>query len=109
MKLSRVLRPAQRIMPVGSVATVAATSLVATSGTTTVATKEGPAGAPTTSAVKEWRGGGTASLMNVDQSTVPALGTSTYERRTLRQINRVRRDHHLRALRFATCPNKVAN
>ena len=109
MKLSRALRPAQRIVTVGIVATVAATSLVAASGTTTGAKKEGPARAPTTSAVKEWRGAGTAPLVNVDQAAVPAMGTSTYEHRTLRQINRVRRNHHLRALSFAKCPNKVAN
>lgn len=109
MKLDRVLRPAQRILTATIVATVAATSLVAGSGAGPMASKEGPGHAPATSAMKEWRGGSTTPLRTVDQAAVPALGTSDYEHRTLKQINRVRRSHHLRALRFAACPNRVAN
>lgn len=109
MLLNRVLRPAQRILTVTVVATVAATTLVAGAGSSSMAAKEGPAHAPATSAMKEWRGAGTAPLVTVDQATVPAMGTSDYEHRTLRQINRVRHNHHLGALRFAACPNRVAN
>jgi uncharacterized protein YkwD len=109
MFLTRALRPAQRIVTATIVVTVATTSLIAGGGVSSMAKKEGPAQAPATSAMKEWRSGGSPALVTVDQAAVPALGTSDYEHRTLRQINRVRHNHHLRALRFATCPNKVAN
>jgi len=108
MLIDHVLRPAQRILTVSLVATVAATTLVA-GGSSSTAMKEGPAHAPATSAMKEWRGSDTAPLVTVAQATVPAMGTSDYEHRTLAQINRVRHNHHLRALSFASCPNRVAN
>ncbi len=109
MKISRVLRPAQRILTATVVVTVATTSLVAASDTSVQAKKEGPSRAPSTSAMKEWKSNGRAALVTVDQAATPAMATGTYERRTLRQINRVRRNHHLRTLRFAPCANRVAN
>jgi uncharacterized protein YkwD len=109
MKLTHVLRPAQKMLTGALVATVAATCLVSASGSGTLAKKEGPAQAPATSAMKEWHSKGTAPLVNVAQSASPAMGASTYERATLSNINRVRHAHHLRSLSFAPCANRVAN
>ena len=123
MKITRVLRPAQKILTATIVATVAATCLVSATGSSSLAKKEGPGKAPSSSAMKEWRvrpgdktlamkewrSKGPAPLVNVAQSASPALGTSDYEHRTLRQINRVRHNHHLRRLTFQSCANRVAN
>ena len=123
MKITRVLRPAQKILTATIVATVATTCLVSATGSSSLAQKEGRAKAPTSSAMKEWkarpgdktlamkewRSKGSTPLTNVAQSASPALGTSDYEHRTLRQINRVRHNHHLRRLTFQSCANRVAN
>jgi uncharacterized protein YkwD len=121
MKITRVLRPAQKILTATLVATLATTCLVSASGAGSLAKKEGNGKAPSSSAMKEWRvrpgdktlamkewrSKGSVSL--VDQSATPALGTSDYEHRTLRQVNRVRHNHHLRRLTFQSCANRVAN
>jgi uncharacterized protein YkwD len=122
MNITRVLRPAQKILTTTIVATLATTCLFS-AGSSSLAKKEGPGKAPSSSAMKEWRvspgdktlamkewrSKGSAPLVNVAQSASPALGTSDYEHRTLRQINRVRHNHHLRRLTFQSCANRVAN
>ena len=124
----RVLRPAQKILSGAIVAAVATTCLVSASttnastpsgesGHSSVATKEWKtkewkvAPGSQTLATKEWksRTQSSSSIGLVAQSAFPALSTRTYEQRVLRHVNRVRHNHGLRALTFASCANRVAN
>ena len=134
--VERVLRPAQKILTGTVVASVATACLVSASTTTsaapsgesgnhTVATKEWKVAPGQRSlATKEWkvaRGdrvlatkewkirAQVAPIEMVAQSAFPAMSTSTYERRVLRHVNRVRHGHGLRALTFAPCTNQAAN
>ena len=124
----RMLRPAQKILSGAVVAAVATTCLVSASttsssapagesGHSSVATKEWKtkewkvAPGSRTLATKEWKSRVQSSpkLGLVAQSAFPALSTGTYEKRVLRNVNRVRHNHGLRALTFAPCTNQAAN
>ncbi len=127
MNITRYLRPTQKLLTATVVAAVAATCLVSASGGTLAAPGQGSQLTPKTSATKEWRSRqapvapgnrlltmkewrkAPTRLEPVAQSAYPALSTTTYEQRTARRINEVRRSHGLRSLRFASCTNRVAN
>lgn len=97
----RLLRPAQRILSVVVIAAFTCVCLMSAAGHSTVHTKQWSSH-PATSEL-------TAPYQRVAQTAHPAIARSAYERATLRNINAVRRAHHLRTLSFASCSNRAAN
>ncbi len=101
LTIIRYLRPAQRILSVAVIAAFTCVCLMSASGPSTLHTSTWSSH-PTTLAL-------TAPYQRMAQTAHPAMARSSYERATLRNINAVRRAHHLGTLTFASCSNRVAS
>jgi uncharacterized protein YkwD len=95
------LRQAQRIVSVAVIAAFTCVCVMSATGTSTLHTTQWSSH-PTTKEL-------TAPYQRMAQTAHPAMTRSSYERATLRNINAVRRAHHLGTLSFANCPNRAAS
>jgi uncharacterized protein YkwD len=96
----RFLRPAQRILSVVVIAAFSFVCVMSATGPTLHTRQWGSH--PETSEL-------TAPYQRMAQTAHPAMASSAYEQATLRNINAVRRAHHLGTLSFASCSNRVAS
>ena len=99
MKISSVLRSAQRVLTAVLVTAVATACQVSAPTSASTALARGADAAAVTA----------APLALVNSAVFPAFSRSHYEQRVLKLINRTRQRHHLRRVSLASCADKVAN
>jgi uncharacterized protein YkwD len=97
----RFLRPAQRILSVVVIAAFSWVCVMSATGPSTLHTEQWSSH----SVAKEL----TPPYQRMAQTAHPGMSRTSYERATLRNINAVRRAHHLGTLSFASCSNRVAS
>jgi uncharacterized protein YkwD len=96
MNAHRVLRPALKLVTAAALVVVSTAGAVSTS--TTADAGDAPARAPYVA----------SKIDNVAVRVSPSFASSTYERKVQYWVNVQRRHHGLRALRLATCTDRVA-
>ncbi len=100
MTVIRVLRSVQRILSGVAVAALVGVCALSVASSSTLVTKQWT---PHQAAERS------AAYQGDVQAAKPTMSASSYERSTLRHINGVRRAHHLRPVKFASCANHVAS